>query len=52
MTKGVDSGEKTLHTTSSNESKFSQESKVGGGRGGGTIAEKTSLTITSFFRKR
>ena len=24
----------------------------GGGRGGGTIAEKTSLTITSFFRKR
>ena len=29
-----------------------KKAKWEGGGGGGTIAEKTSLTITSFFRKR
>ena len=43
MTTGVDSGEKTLHTTSGNECKFSWDSKA---------RRKTSLTITSCFRKR
>ena len=36
MTRGVDSGEKTLHTTSSNECRFSWGSKA---------RRKTSLTL-------
>ena len=43
MTRGVDSGEKTFHTTSGNECKFSWDSKA---------RRKTSLAITSSFRKR
>ena len=45
MTRGIDSGEKTLLTTSGNECKFLWDSKTGRK----TIAEKTSLTITSSF---
>ena len=48
MTTGVDSGEKTLHNISSNECTFSWDSNARRK----TIAEKTSLTITSSFRKR
>ena len=42
MTRGVDSGEKTLDTTSGNECKFSWDSKA---------RRKTSLTKTSSLRK-
>ena len=45
MTRGVDSNEKTLHTTSGNERKFLWDIKAGRK----TMAEKTSLTITSSF---
>ena len=48
MTRGIDSDEKTLLTTSGNESNFSWDSKARRK----TIAEKTSLTIYSSFRKR
>ena len=51
MTIGVDFGEKTLQTTSSTSSiecKFSWDSNARRK----TIAEKTSLTIASSFRKR
>ena len=48
MTTGVDFGEKTLHTISSNESKFSWGSNARRK----TIAEKKSLTIASSFRER
>ena len=47
MTRGVDSNENTLHTTSGNECKFLWDSKARRK----TIAEKTSLTITSSFRE-
>ena len=47
MTRWVDSDEKTLHTTSSNECKFLWNSNSRRK----TIAEKTSLTITSSFRE-
>ena len=47
MTSEVDSGERTLHTTSSNECKFLWNSNSRRK----TIAEKTSLTITSSFRE-
>ena len=43
MTRGVDSGEKTLDTTSGNECKFSWDSKT---------RRKTSLRKTSSLRKR
>ena len=42
MTRGVDSGEKTLDTTSGNECKFLWDSKA---------RRKMSLTTTSFLRK-
>ena len=41
MTRGVDSDEKTFHTTSGNECKFSWDSKA---------RRKTSLAIFSSFR--
>ena len=47
MTRGIDSSEKTLHTTSGNECKFLWDSKARRK----TIAEKTSLTITCSFRE-
>ena len=47
MTRGIDSSEKILHTTSGNECKFSWDSNARRK----TIAEKTSLTITSSFRE-
>ena len=42
ITRGVDSGEKTLDTTSGNEWKFARDSKA---------RRKTSLTKTSSLRK-
>ena len=43
MTRGVDSGAKTVHTPSGNECKFSWDSKAG---------RKTSVTVAGSFRKR
>ena len=43
MTREVDSGEKTFHTTSGNDCKFSWDSKA---------RRKTSLAICGSFRKR
>ena len=43
ITRGVNSGEKTLDTTSGNECKFSWDSKA---------RRKMSLTKTSLLRKR
>ena len=45
MTRGVDSGEKTLHTTSGNERTFSGNSEARRK----IIAEKMSLTTTEFL---
>ena len=52
MTRGVDSGEKTLHTTFGDECKFLKFS-LGSKARRKTIAEKTSLTtIVVPFKKR